>query len=115
MKIGIVGSSSLLSYERFVERLSFFSFDSSDTIIAGNCPRGADNLSERFAKEKKLKLEVIPTEWTVYQTTALVRRNLEMAEKCDFVIFIHDYKAKEYVSILRFCANLKVPFTVVFW
>ena len=61
MKIGIVGSSSLLSYDRFMERLSLILYWSvPDTIVAGNCPCGSDKLSERYARENKLKFESIP-------------------------------------------------------
>jgi hypothetical protein len=47
-------------------------------IVSGNA-KGADQLGERYAKERDLKIKLFPANWEAYGKSAGYKRNMEMA------------------------------------
>lgn len=53
-------------------------------IVSGHC-RGTDCLTERYAREKNLELEVFPADWS-FGKKAGPQRNKKMIDIADYVI-----------------------------
>ncbi|MGZ9868239.1 DUF2493 domain-containing protein [Priestia endophytica] len=70
------------------------SFSTQDIEIVSGGARGADNLGERYAKEKGCKLTVMNAEWDLYGKSAGYRRNAEMAKYADACVCFWDGKSK---------------------
>ena len=66
-----------------------------DLIIVSGGAKGADMLGERFANEKKLKIERYLPDWQKYGKAAGPKRNKEMAAVSDYIICFWDKKTEE--------------------
>ena len=56
-------------------------------FLSGGC-RGADTLGERYANENGFGIEYYPANWKKYGKSAGRKRNLQMAQDCDYVICV---------------------------
>ncbi len=78
------------------------------TILSGGS-KGADALGERYAKERGLKIERYPANWDFFGKRAGPVRNMEMAQKCDFVICFWDGKSRGTKSMIECAKRCKKP------
>ena len=62
-------------------------------IISGHC-NGADLLGERYAKEKKYRIETFLPQWELYGRAAGPIRNAEMARNADALIAFWDGQSR---------------------
>ncbi len=74
-------------------------------FLSGGC-RGADMLGERFAKENEYEIEYYPAEWDKYGMSAGPKRNMKMAEACDYVICFWDGKSRGTKSMIESARKL---------
>ena len=81
----------------------------SDIIIISGCASGADTLGERYAVENGFKIEKYPADWQKYGKSAGPRRNLQMAEACDFVICFWDGKSRGTRSMIEYAKQCGKP------
>lgn len=77
-------------------------------ILSGGC-QGADMLDEKYAKKRNLKVERYPAQWDLYGKAAGPKRNLKMAENCDYVICFWDGKSKGTSSMIEYARKLNKP------
>jgi len=68
------------------------SYPFSIEIVSGGA-RGADRLGEKYAKNRGLKLTVMPADWDKYGKRAGPKRNLEMAKYADVLVAFWDGKS----------------------
>lgn len=80
-------------------------------ILSGGCS-GADMLGERYAEERNMRIERYPAQWDLYGKYAGPKRNMEMAENCDYIICFWDGKSKGTKSLIEIAKNLKRPLRV---
>ena len=74
-------------------------------FLSGGC-RGADMLGERFAKENEYEIEYYPAELDKYGMSAGPKRNMKMAEACDYVICFWDGKSRGTKSMIESARKL---------
>lgn len=80
MHILIAGSRSWTDYNKLVVTLDDFiaTADASEIVVVSGGAKGADNLAEKYAKERGYELLVMPADWERYGKSAGYRRNEEM-------------------------------------
>ncbi len=103
-RVVVCGSREYENYDeakRFLEE-SIGSVEKGKLMILSGACRGADRLGERFAQEKGYSVEYYPAQWEKYGRGAGIRRNKEMAEKCDMVICFWDGKSRGTASMIEF-------------
>lgn len=83
-----------------------------DLIIVSGGAKGADMLGERFANEKKLKIERYLPDWQKYGKAAGPKRNKEMVAVSDYIICFWDKKSQGTASTIRYGRLLDKPIRV---
>lgn len=81
-------------------------------IISGTAP-GADQLGERYAKEREYKLECYPADWGHYGNAAGPIRNMNMADIADDVIVFWDGESSGTKNMIETAKAKNIPCTVV--
>ena len=80
-------------------------------FLSGGC-KGADKLGERYAIENGFPIEYYPAHWKRYGKSAGPKRNLQMAEACDYVICFWDGKSRGTASMISIALKLNKPLKV---
>ena len=75
------------------------------TVISGTC-RGADQLGERYAREKGYELIRVPADWDKYGRPAGYKRNYEMAQMADAVAIFWDGQSKGSKHMFNICNEI---------
>lgn len=86
--------------------------DAKIIIISGTAP-GADQLGERYAKEKGYKLECYPADWGHYGKAAGPVHNMNMAKVADGVIVFWDGESSGTKNMIETAKAKNIPCTVV--
>lgn len=86
--------------------------DAKIVIISGTAP-GADQLGERYAKERGYKLECYPADWGHYGKAAGPVRNMNMANVADGVIVFWDGESSGTKNMIETAKAKNIPCTVV--
>jgi predicted Rossmann fold nucleotide-binding protein DprA/Smf involved in DNA uptake len=99
MKVAVVGSRSINSYEVVKAILTQYTF----TQVVSGGAKGVDTLAEQYSDEFHLEkpLVILPN-WKRYNRGAGAIRNLEIVDKSDFVIAIWDGKSKGTVISINY-------------
>ena len=85
----------------------------NNIVIVSGCAGGADAIGERYAKENGLNIEKFPADWKKYGKSAGPRRNLQMAQICDFVICFWDGKSRGTAHVAANCVKLYKDFKII--
>lgn len=83
-------------------------------IIHGDC-KGADRLSEIYAKARGLQYERVPAEWDKYGDSAGPKRNEEMArdKQADACVVFWDGKSRGSWNMIKMAKKYKLALRVV--
>lgn len=115
-KLVIAGSRDFQDYSLLCEtvdrHLKNKAGNKTITIISGTA-NGADQLGERYAKEKGYKLEYNPADWEHYGNAAGPLRNTQMAKAADDVIVFWDGKSAGTKNMMEAAERENVPCTVI--
>jgi YspA, cpYpsA-related SLOG family len=112
LKVIIAGSRQFNNYQLLCHKLNFyFQRYSTDqiTIISG-AARGADQLGERYAKERGIQLIQMPADWNQYGKSAGYKRNEQMAAIATHCIVFWDGESRgtKHMIDLAKQYNLKI-------
>lgn len=91
--------------------LSELKIDSEITFLSGCC-KGADALGERYAKEYGYEIIKYPPQWDKYGKAAGIKRNIEMARNCDFIICFWDGRSKGTGSLIKQAEKWNKPLRI---
>ncbi len=80
-----------------------------DLIIVSGGAKGADMLGERFANEKKLKIERYLPDWQKYGKAAGPKRNKEMVAVSDYNICFWYKKSRGTASTISYGRLIDKP------
>lgn len=118
MKIIVAGSRNFNNYELLRDRLNYLLKNASDgdeiTIISGGA-RGADQLGERYAKEKGYKIIRKPANWDKYGKSAGYKRNEEMAKIADVCVCFWDGESRGTKHMIDLSKKYKLKLNVIFY
>lgn len=115
MKVIIAGSRDFNDYEllkRKCDKILSNSLDKEITIISGGA-RGADNLGEKYAKEKGYKVKIYKADWTKYGKKAGYLRNREMGENATHLIAFPMGESRGTRSMIDIAKQMKLGVRVV--
>lgn len=118
MKVIVAGSRNFNNYNFLKEKLDHI-FNNvlkikDITIISGHA-RGADQLGERYAKERKLKCEVYPADWDKHGKAAGYIRNEKMAKVGDILVAFWDGESRGTKHMIRTMKDLGKKVIIVFY
>jgi|TARA_R110001592_G_scaffold114618_5_gene314598 hypothetical protein len=91
-KLIIAGSRSFNDYDLLKDKLDrlLSNKDLSTVHIVSGTARGADELGERYAKERGCQLDLFPANWKKYGKSAGFERNTRMARHADAAVVFWD-------------------------
>ena len=110
-RVIIAGSRGFNNYNLLKEKCDYQLQNIKDEIIiVSGTARGADQLGEKYAKEKGYKIDSRPANWDLYGKSAGYKRNEEMAKNADALIAFWNSKSKgtKHMIDLAKKYNLKV-------
>jgi hypothetical protein len=90
MKVAVIGGREFDDYELLKETLNLFSIT---TIVSGGA-KGADSLSEIYARENNIKTEIYLPDWDLFGKRAGFLRNTTIIENSGLVIAFWDQKSR---------------------
>lgn len=102
-------------YSNYDEAKSYIDFclsnirKENDIIIVSGCATGGDAIGERYANENGFAIEKYPADWKTYGRSAGPKRNLKMAEICDYVICFWDRKSRGTKSMIDCAVKCNKP------
>jgi len=94
MKIIIAGGRDFDDYEMLCRRVDNILSRQTEIEIVSGRAKGADQLGERYAKERGYIIKMFPADWNTYRKAAGYIRNTEMAEYADALIVFWNYRSK---------------------
>ena len=95
MKVIIAGSRNFNDYNLLVEKCNSILTNISDNIeIVSGTAIGADQLGERYGKEKGYNIKQFPANWDEFGKKAGYIRNEQMAMYADALIAFWDGESK---------------------
>lgn len=110
MNLGIVGSRGYDDYESFSDCLDLFPIES---IISGGCRSGADAMAEKYAKENRIPIKIIPPDWNKYGRAAGPIRNKEIVKNSTYILAFWDGKSSGTKSTIIIAKKKGVACTII--
>ena len=90
----VAGSRGFKSYRLLEAKLdtllSAKRASGDEIVIISGCANGADQMGERYAKSRKLKVVLMPADWDGIGASAGYKRNVEMAKVADGLVAFWD-------------------------
>ena len=111
-KLIVAGSRSFNDYNLLKDKLDrlLSNKDLSTVHIISGTARGADQLGERYAKERGCQLERFPANWSRYGKSAGYERNTRMARHADAAVIFWDGESRGALHMANTMENLNKPF-----
>ena len=98
MKLIVAGGRDFSDKEKLYFELD--SIEGITEIVSGNA-KGADELGEKYAKERGIPVKLFPADWTKHGRAAGPIRNEEMAKYADALIAFWDGKSRGTKSMIN--------------
>lgn len=109
----IAGSREFTNYELLCERCDTLLANRPDAVVISGAARGADQLGERYARERGLGLVQLPADWDAHGKRAGYLRNVAMAEKAQALIAFWDGKSRGTEHMIRIARECGLAVRVV--
>ena len=102
-KLIVAGSRSFNDYDLLKRKLDHLlaNKDLATVHIVSGTARGADQLGERYAKERGCQLERFPANWARYGKSAGFERNTRMANHADALMAFWDGESRGTTHMIR--------------
>jgi len=94
MKVIIAGGRDFNDYDLLCEKCDKILSRQTEIEIVSGRARGADQLGERFAKERGYPIKMFAADWAKFGKQAGYLRNIEMAEYGDALIAFWNQESK---------------------
>lgn len=109
MKIGILGSRTINSYELVCETVTLSGYEKLITEVVSGMAPGVDRLGVKRAKEHGVLLTPFYANWTRFGKSAGPIRNREMAVYVDGAIILWDGSSPGTRNMIEICDELSIP------
>jgi len=100
MKVIIAGSRDFDDYSLLRDYCDHILSQKGATEVVSGTARGADQLGERYAKERGYFIQRFPADWNAYGKAAGYIRNRKMAEYADALIAFWDGKSRGTLNMI---------------
>lgn len=113
-KVIVAGGRDFFDYNFLKEKVDniLSSIKDEIEIVSGNA-KGADELGERYAKERGYKIKRFPANWTQHGKAAGPLRNEEMAKYADACICFWDGSSRGTSNMIDNAKKYKLKLRVV--
>jgi hypothetical protein len=111
-KVVLAGGRYFCDYKMFSYKVDLYLQNKSNIEIISGGAMGADNLAERYAKEKGIKITVIKADWDLGAKGGPIR-NKQMAELADAAIIFWDGTSRGALSMINEAKKRKLLTKVV--
>lgn len=108
MKVAVIGSRTFDDYELMKIILDKFDI----TLIVSGGAKGADKLSEKYALEKNIPVQIFKPDWSIGRHAGFLR-NTTIIEYSDFVVAFWDGKSKGTLDSINKAKKLNKDTRVV--
>jgi hypothetical protein len=103
MKVIVAGGRNFDNYELLKLKCDYILSNQSSIEIVSGAANGADNLGERYAKERGYELKRFPADWSLGKGAGYIR-NEQMAKYADGLIAFWDGRSsgtEHMISLAR--------------
>lgn len=95
MRVIVAGGRDFSNYDLLRERLDYYLSRTGEPVeIVSGTARGADQLGERYAKERGLPVASFPADWNRFGKAAGYKRNSEMASYATHLVAFWDGESR---------------------
>jgi hypothetical protein len=113
MKLAVVGSRDFNDYDLLKSKLDSIHKRKPITLIVSGGARGADSLSERWAKENNIETLIFIPDWNRFGKRAGFLRNEDIIKNSDAVVAFWDGESKGTKSSIDLAEKYKKSCLVV--
>lgn len=115
LKVIVAGSRQFNNYQLLCQKLDFYfqRYSRTEITIISGTARGADQLGERYAKERGIKLIQMPADWNRYGRAAGYRRNKQMAAIATHCIVFWDGKSPGTKHMINIAQQYNLTLRIV--
>ena len=111
MKVIIAGSRDFDDYKLLCKYCDFYLQSQTDIEIVSGTAKGADQLGEKYAKEKGYPVKQFPADWSKGKSAGYIR-NEEMAKYADALIVFWNGKSKGTGHMIDLAKKYKLKIRV---
>ena len=104
IKLAVIGSRTFYNYDSLKSKLDPMKSRIKEMISGGAI--GAESLAEVYAKEKKIKMQVIRPEYNVYGKGATIVTNKIIIELSTLVVAFWDMKSAGTKSAIEYARKV---------
>ena len=101
MKLAVVGSRNFNDYDLLKSKLDQIHSKKPINLIISGGARGADLLSEKWAKENNIETLIFIPDWNKYGKKAGYLRNEDIIKNCDAVVACWDGESRGTLSSIN--------------
>ena len=113
MKIAVVGSRTFSNYDLLRKTLDGY-YPNISLIVSGGA-KGADSLSEQYAKEEGIPTLIFKPDWKKFGRSAGMIRNKDIVENADLVVAFWDGESAGTKNSIEHAKTLKKTLSVIFF
>lgn len=103
-RVIIAGTRSFNNYEQLRDSCNSLLSEKQRThtvVVISGTARGADQMGERYARERGFQLRRFPADWEQYGKSAGYIRNADMANNADALIAFWDGQSKGTLNMIE--------------
>ncbi len=109
MKIAIIGSRTFNNYDQMKKVLG----EHQVSLVVSGGARGADKLSEQYAKEKNIETLIFLAEWDKYGKSAGFIRNKKIVDNAEMVIAFWDGQSRGTKNSIDYANKTNKPVKII--
>ncbi len=117
-RVIVAGGRDFEDYELLcstLDKLLTLKAKTHSIAIVSGLARGADNLGEKYAKERGYHVKEFPAQWDKYGKSAGYRRNGEMADNADACVAFWDLKSRGTKHMIDLAVKKDLKYRIVYY
>lgn len=113
MKVIIAGGRDFVDYDKLCRACDYYLQNQKEIEIVSGVAKGADQLGEKYAKERGYPLKQFPAYWNKYEKRAGYIRNSKMAEYADALIAFWNGESRGTKDMIRQAKENKLKIRIL--
>ena len=113
IRLIVAGSRNFSDYQMLKRKLDFYTQNHKTVEIVSGTAKGADQLGERYAQEKRYDVKRFPANWEKYGNQAGLIRNEQMAKYASHAVLFWDGVSRGTLSMAKLCKQYNLNHRIV--